>query len=238
MFHRFRQRSYEPEHLDRGDYTPEEYEGCLRELRRVNRFLGDERALRVALFDEIARLPQRTISVLDVGAGSGHLLRVLVQWGRAHGRRVRAVGVELNARAARAIADESRRFAEIAAVRADARALPFADGVFDYAISSLFLHHFDEAEIIRVLNEMARVARCVVAIDLHRHWLAYYAYVVIGRLFLRNRLVREDGALSIRRGFRRDELLALARASHLERVAVCARFPFRLVLRASGETLG
>ncbi|MER3428635.1 MAG: hypothetical protein C4334_11160 [Pyrinomonas sp.] len=235
MFNRFRQRSYEPEHLDVGDYTPEEYQGCLRELQRVNRFLGDERALRAALFDEMARLSQRSISVLDVGAGSGHLLRVIVRWGRAHGKRVRAVGVELNARAARAIADESRCFEEIAAVRADARSLPFGDGAFDYAISSLFLHHFCEAEIIHLLNEMARVARCVVAIDLQRHWLAYYAYVTIGPFFLHNRLVREDGALSIRRGFRRDELLSLARASQLEQVAVRARFPFRLVLRASKE---
>ena len=49
MFHRFRHRSYELEHLDKGDYTPEEYEGCLVELRRVNRFLGDARALRRSL---------------------------------------------------------------------------------------------------------------------------------------------------------------------------------------------
>ena len=43
---RFRQRSFELEHLDKGDYSPEEYETCMVELRRVNRWLGDVSALR------------------------------------------------------------------------------------------------------------------------------------------------------------------------------------------------
>jgi len=32
MLEKFRQRSYELEHLDKGDYKPEEYEGCNVEL--------------------------------------------------------------------------------------------------------------------------------------------------------------------------------------------------------------
>jgi hypothetical protein len=41
MFDQFRERSLELEHLDKGDYTAEEYEGCIVELQRVNRWLGD-----------------------------------------------------------------------------------------------------------------------------------------------------------------------------------------------------
>ena len=55
MFESFRQRSYELEHLDKGDYTPEEYEGCMVELRRVNRYLGDSRALSRSVLPEIER---------------------------------------------------------------------------------------------------------------------------------------------------------------------------------------
>ncbi|PYS77801.1 MAG: hypothetical protein DMF70_15960, partial [Acidobacteria bacterium] len=80
MFQRFRQRSYELEHLDIGDYTSEEYEGCIVELQRVNRWLGDESALRDSLLKEIERAGLRSFSVLDVGAGSGELLRVAAKW--------------------------------------------------------------------------------------------------------------------------------------------------------------
>src|SRR5689334_4157364 len=103
MFERFRQRSYELEHLDKGDYTPEEYEGCMVELRRINRFLGDTSALRHSLLEEIERARLKSFSVLDVGAGSGELLRVVASWAREMNRDALLVGLELNARSARAI---------------------------------------------------------------------------------------------------------------------------------------
>jgi SAM-dependent methyltransferase len=233
----FSERSYELEHLDKGDYTPEEYEGCLVELRRINEWLGDARALRVSLVLEIERAGLRSFSLLDVGAGSGELLRVLAREARVRGWRARLVGLELNARSARAILEESREFAgEIAAVRGDAFHLPFADDAFDYVICSLFTHHFRDEEVVSILREFKRVARRrLFVIDLHRHALAYFLYTTVGRLFLHNRLIREDGALSIRRSFRACELARLAEEAQLEDAKVRRRFPFRLVLSAGKD---
>jgi SAM-dependent methyltransferase len=231
MFGRFRRRSEELENLDKGSFTEEEYEGCLVELRRVNRWLGDAGALRRSVLAEIGREGAGDFSVLDVGAGSGELLRVLAEWARGAGRRARLVGLELNARAARSILEESGGFAEVAAVRGDARRLPFADGAFDYCICSLFAHHFRDEPLLAVLSEMARVARRrVYVIDLHRHPAAYYFYTTVGRLLLHNRLVREDGALSILRGFTPAELRRLSARAGLAQTKVERRFPYRLVL--------
>lgn len=233
MFERFRERSQELEHLDKGDYTPEEYEGCLRELRRVNRWLGDSRALRRSVLPELARDATPEFSLLDVGAGSGELLREVALWARRSGRRARLVGLELNARAAEGLAEESRDFREIESVRGDVLRMPFDAGAFDYVMCSLFTHHFRDDACVQVLKEMARVARRrVYCIDLHRHPVAYYFYTTAGRLFLHNRLVREDGALSILRGFRPRELSRLAERAGLSGVRVERRFPYRLVLSA------
>ncbi|MCA1612856.1 MAG: methyltransferase domain-containing protein [Acidobacteria bacterium] len=234
MLRRFRQRSYELEHLDTGDYTAEEYEGCLAELRRVNRWLGDAHALKATLLPELRRAAAREFSLLDVGAGSGELLRVAAREARRGGWRAELVGLELNRRSARAIREESRGLPEIAAVRGDALRLPFADGAFDYVVCSLFTHHFRDDGVRRVLGEMARVARRrVIVIDLHRHALAYFLYTTAGKIFLRNRLIRADGALSIRRGFRAGELRRLAREAGWRDAEVRRRFPFRLVLSGS-----
>jgi SAM-dependent methyltransferase len=236
MFEQFQKRSYELEHLDKGDYTPEEYEGCMVELRRINRFLGDASALRRSLLAEIEREDLKSFSVLDVGAGSGELLRVIAGWARARGRSARLTGLELNARSAKAILEESGQSGSINALRGDALRLPFADDCFDYAICSLFTHHFKDEQVVAILNELGRVARRrVFVIDLHRHALAYYLYTTVGRIFLHNRLIREDGALSILRGFRPLELKQLASQSQLEGVRVERRFPFRLVLSGSSN---
>lgn len=234
MFNQFRQRSVELEHIDIGDYTAEEYEGCLVELQRVNRWLGDATALKNSLLKEIERLNLRSFSVVDVGAGSGELLRVIAGWARNHGRRARLAGVELNARSTSAMAEQSTSFPEITAIRGDAFRLPFLDNQFDYAMSSLFTHHFENQEMVAILRELGRVARRgVFVIDLHRHPIAYYFYTTIGRLILHNRLLREDGALSILRSFTPAELTSLAQCAGLENARVKRHFPYRLVLAAS-----
>jgi ubiquinone/menaquinone biosynthesis C-methylase UbiE len=234
MFQRFRQRSYELEHLDIGDYTPAEYEGCIVELQRVNRWLGDESALRDSLLKEIERAGLRSFSVLDVGAGSGELLRVAAKWARETDRHASFVGLELNERSATAILEESREFPEISSVRSDAFRLPFCDREFDYVICSLFTHHFRDEPVVDLLREMSRVAgRGILVIDLHRDPVAYYFYTTIGRLLLHNRLIREDGALSILRSFKPDELERLGHRAQLMNVKVEKHFPSRLVLSAS-----
>lgn len=236
MFERFKQRSHELENIDKGTYTPEEYEGCLVELRRVNEWLGDANALRDSLFREIERVGLRSFSVLDVGAGSGELLRVTAKWAREASRTARLVGLELNERSARAILDESRDFPEISSVHANGFVLPFRDDAFDYVIQSLTLHHFDDDGAVSVLREMGRVAlRGIFVIDLHRNRVAYFFYTTVGRLFLHNRLLREDGALSILKSFKPEEMEELGRRAGLASVSVQKHFPSRLVLNAVSE---
>ena len=231
MFERFQHRSHELENIDKGTYTPEEYEGCLVELRRVNEWLGDAKVLRESLFAEIDRAGLQSFSVLDVGAGSGELLRVAANWTRETKRQATFVGVELNQRSAIAILEESAEFAEISSVQANGLQLPFADRTFDYVIQSLTLHHFDDDAAVNLLREMGRVAaRGMFVIDLNRNPIAYYFYTTVGRLILHNRLLREDGALSILKSFKPEELEALGREAGLPNVRVDKHFPSRLIL--------
>jgi len=120
-------------------------------------------------------------------------------------------------------------------VQADGFAIPFSHDAFDYVIQSLTLHHFDDEGAVRILREMNRVAkRGLFVIDLHRNAIAYFLYTTVGHLFLHNRLIREDGALSILRSFKPAELEEIGRKAGLERVKVEKHFPSRLVLSATG----
>jgi ubiquinone/menaquinone biosynthesis C-methylase UbiE len=233
MFAKFRERSKDLEHIDIGDYTPEEYEGCIVELQRVNQWLGDARALRLSLLAAIEQADLRSFSVIDVAAGSGELLRVAAAWTRRKKLKGNFTALELNARSAEAVLEKSSGLGEINSIRGDALHLPFADGSFDYSICSLFTHHLDDRGVVLALQEMCRVARQrIFIIDLHRHPIAYYFYRTAGRLFLHNRLIREDGALSILRSFKPQEFLRLASHAGLDDVCIERRFPYRLVLSA------
>ena len=233
MFERFRRRSYELENIDKGTYTPAEYEGCIVELQRVNTWLGDAKALRGSLLKEIEQQGLRSFSILDVGAGSGELLRVTARWARETDRAPALLGLELNERSARVILDVSAEFPEIVSVQGSGLGLPFPDASVDYVISSLTLHHFDDEGAVSILREMGRVARRgIFVIDLHRTPMAYFFYTTLGHLILHNRLLREDGALSILKGFTPVELEKLGQQAGLKDVTVEKHFPSRLVLVA------
>ena len=230
----FQNRSLKLERIDTGDYTSAEYDRFLQDIRLVNRFAGDSRALKNTLLREIQREDLRTFSVLDIGAGSGELLRVIAKFARRQKRKASLSGLELNARSAEAILEESKDFAEISSIRGDALNLPFVENSFDYAICSLFTHHFTDENIIAILREMSRVARRkIFVIDLHRHPMAYLSYQIFCAAFGISPLVVEDGSLSVLRSFKPDELKLLAEKSKLENISVKRHLPFRLVLSGS-----
>jgi ubiquinone/menaquinone biosynthesis C-methylase UbiE len=232
----FRQRSHELERIDTGNYTDDEYETFLREIRFINRYLGDSRALRKTLLREIEKKDLREFSVLDVGAGSGELLRQIAKFASTHGRRATLVGLDLNQISASAIKRDSASFENISTIRGDALRLPLADDSFDYAISSLFFHHLTDEQIGAVLAEMSRVSRGgVVVIDLHRHPMAYILYKLFCTAFRISRLVREDGLLSIKRAFTPDELYRFAEIAGLKMKRIGRAAPFRITLSAGGK---
>ena len=223
MFERFATRSLELERLDKGEYTPTEYRRWQREMWFVHRIYGELRALRRTLFRDIEAAGGVSVSALDVGAGSGELLRQLAKW--TMGRKTFFVGAELNADAARTINSST-----LAAVQCDALRLPFADDSFDYVFCSLFLHHLGDVDAASLLKEMSRVARKrIYAVDLNRHPAAYYFYKVIASVFLQ-RFTLEDGALSILRSFSPSELAEIAKGAGLSDVKVERSNVNRLIL--------
>jgi ubiquinone/menaquinone biosynthesis C-methylase UbiE len=233
MFPSFGQRSHQLERLDIGDYTPDEYSRWQTEMQLINRFLGDSRALRLGFSKELRGLAKGRLSILDVGAGTGELLKTAKE---ALGSRSGfLVGAELNHKAAKAINDRRNEFG-VVGVQCDALHLPFADNSFDFAVSSLFLHHLSDHEALALIGEMARVARRrFYIIDLHRHPAAYHLYHTFSRLFLQ-RLTHQDGSLSILRSFRPEELRSLAAKAGLDDFEIQRRAAFRLVL--SGAKAG
>jgi 2-polyprenyl-3-methyl-5-hydroxy-6-metoxy-1,4-benzoquinol methylase len=221
-------RQREREWMDDPQADPATLASSLRFIRRINWWLGYTRATLFHLKRFSAGWkPGQTIRILDLATGSADVPRAILQWSRQAGFDVRIVGVDRHAAtAAMAAAQEDDR---LTIVQGDALDLPFADGAFDYALTSMFLHHLDEPEIIGVLKTMNRLSRRgVIVADLLRHRRAYFWIKVM--TVLANPMVRHDAVVSVAQAFTKPEVLSLRESAGLNFTSYHRHFGHRFVL--------
>ncbi len=202
-----------PELLDLSpeSYTFEEHEGSLRELRLLNRYLGDVRAILKHLATIAARRGRDKLTVLDVGTGSADIPAAIAGWARKAGMEVLVTAVDVNPQAIRIARNTIGDDPTITFAVADGLDLPFAENSFDLVLCSKMLHHFTAKDAVRLIQGISRIARQgYVVMDLRRSWIAYALIFALTRLFSRNRITRFDGPLSVLRAFTPAELASLA----------------------------
>ncbi len=222
----FRHRATEREIIDDMTLDASDMDRVLSSLAMINRFLGGY-ATTIRAFERLVEPGDSVIRVLDVGAGGGDMARRLVDWGRANGRDVRVVTCDLSFAAAAYAAKSLAGLDGASVVQADVLALPFRDRSFDVVMCSLFAHHFPTPVVARFLVAMHGISRRgVIVNDLHRHPLAYAGIWTLTRVFPAGPIVRNDGPLSVRRAFVRDDFDELERLTRL-RFTVRWRWAFR-----------
>ena len=230
MFASFIERSNKAELMDGSDYTAAELIENLADLRRVNRYLGGYGALARHLFPMIEATGRKRIRLLDVGTGSADIPARVVEWARNRGVEAEFVALDLNEIAAREARAQATGYPEIKAIMADAMNLPFDDRSYDFVLASLFLHHFENPQAAKLLKSFARVARVAFIInDLRRHPLAYYSIKLLTQIFTRNRLVRNDSAVSVQRGFTETDIAEIANRAQTP-LQIFRHFPYRFIL--------
>lgn len=180
-------------------------ERSLRDLARSNRWFGGLAAVRYGLTRIIGHGEGR-LTLLDVGTGLGDIPVVVRRWGRARGMTITPIGLDLHPRAARLALSHG-----VPALVGDAGTLPVRDRGVDLVVVSQLAHHLDDASCVTLFAECARVARMgVVVADLFRSRLAAAGFWLGTTLLGFDRNTRDDGVISLRRGFTVARLEAVA----------------------------
>lgn len=224
------------EWMDQGDVDPAALDHSLRFIRRINSLLGYSRATLSHLrrFSR-AWAPGQRIALLDIATGSADIPLALARWAAHRGLDLQIVGLDRHPitanfaqRAIRTVSRNSHR-PPIQLIRADALSLPFADNSFDYVMTNMFLHHLDDADVVRVLREMDRVARCgIIVADLLRHRRAL-AWITLFTC-LASPMLRHDATVSVQQSFTLPEILALRDRAGVDYARSFRHFGHRFVL--------
>jgi ubiquinone/menaquinone biosynthesis C-methylase UbiE len=190
---------------------PASLAGNLRDLRRINRLLGGAALSRRAIDRLVGRSADgREVAILDVGTGAADIPVALLAAARRRGQRLRVVAADARPEVIAAAHAATPGLGEVAGLSLevfDGRAIPYPDGAFDVAHTSLVIHHLDPDEAAAMLREMARVARLgIVVNDVSRGWIYWLGAWLVAHLFTLNRFTRHDAPLSVRRGYTIDEM--------------------------------
>lgn len=201
--------------LDEHDAPVADMHRSLRDLRRINKYLGGIGVYR-RLLKKLGR-DVHTVAVLDLGAGTADLLDSLP---------LGAMRVALDFKIDHLLL--GRHGSNAKRVVGDAMHLPFRDDSVDVVTSSHFFHHFSEEENAAILQESLRVARVGVAVnDTLRHHVPLLVTRMLGWLRLVGRITRFDAPASVLRGYTASEVQHVASRVPAARRRVLHLWPYR-----------
>ena len=200
-------RTLQPELLDTLPADNPEAKHSRADLRRVNAWMGHRRILLRAL--KGARLTS-VHRIVELGAGDGTLALALAAELNTRWPQVELTLVDQQRLVASGTVEKFHRLGwKPRVVQADVFDwLAAGAEPADILFANLFLHHFDEAGLCRFLREAAARCSCFVALEPRRHFAARLGCELLWMIGC-NRVTRHDARISVRAGFRGQELSSL-----------------------------
>jgi 2-polyprenyl-3-methyl-5-hydroxy-6-metoxy-1,4-benzoquinol methylase len=231
----FSRRNALTELMDSDETDFETFRACLIDLAKVNRLTLAYRPT-LAFLDRLRRsggLPRdRAITLIDVGSGSGDMLRKIDQWATRYGYDFDLVGVDLNPWSARTAEELTPRGRPIRFVTANIFA--WSAKPIDIVVSSLFTHHLKDSAVVEFLAWMEANARLGWFVnDLRRHPVSYHVFRVLARALRFHAFVQHDGSISIARAFDAADWRGFLDQAGVPGAEISRRFPYRLCVARS-----
>ena len=184
----------------------------LDKLENINRWLGGNKVTLNGLKTILKNYSKtKEITILDIGCGHGDILRDIAKFGRKYKYNFNLIGIDANPTAIEYANELSVNYPELSFKTEDIFSEDFKNRKVDIIIATLFLHHFKEEELISFLKQSLKQTNIgIVVNDLHRHRLAYYLFLLLS-IFIKNKMIIEDGLTSVLRGFKRKDLEVLSK---------------------------
>jgi 2-polyprenyl-3-methyl-5-hydroxy-6-metoxy-1,4-benzoquinol methylase len=222
-------RTDEPETMDDFAMEGEILRDALDKIAKINQLLGgNQLTLRGVqkLLGSISKTA--TITIVDVGCGNGDMLRSLADYGLKNNLDFQLIGIDANNFTVTHAQQLSRNYSNISYRCEDIFDENFAKLKYDIVLCTLTLHHFKDNEIIHLLNVFNANSNIGIVInDLQRSAIAYRLFQALCLVFRLNKMSREDGLISILRGFKKVELVHFSEKLNFSNYKIQWKWAFR-----------
>ena len=223
--------------MDDPDLDLAEHQRALQGLTRIHSITNSAKYLWKLIKAQIAASGKTSVSLLDVGCGDAYMLRKFYQYAQRDGIALQLYGCDFSKKAISFAEDLAKRsntpieFLEIDIT--NEAPLPIQA---DYVICSLFLHHFTESQVVKILQKLDQSAkRFVLVHDLRRTNLGYAICWIGVHALTTSHVVRTDGLLSVRAAFTVSEVKKMFEAAKIDHAEFSTGWPQRFTVTWSKQ---
>jgi SAM-dependent methyltransferase len=170
------------------------------------------------------------LHLVDLGCGSGGLLKHLARWARKSGVKLRLTGVDRSLHAIRLLKRNCIGFPEISGVIMEYDQYLKTEPAADIYLCSLFCHHLNDTQLIELFTYLKRAKTGFIISDLHRGALAFYGAQALTWIFNGTVLSRKDGPASVLKAFKKKELEQFMEHAGITHYSIRLKWAFRFII--------
>ncbi|HMK06673.1 MAG TPA: methyltransferase domain-containing protein, partial [Flavobacterium sp.] len=202
---------------------------ALDKIAKINHFLGGNKLTLQGVKNILKQHPAKDkITIIDVGCGNGDMLRVIADYLDEENIKCELIGIDANQFSVNYAKKLSKHYPNISYRCEDIFDKSFEKLEYDIVLCTLTLHHFKDEEIINLLKVFKANAKMGIVInDLERSGISYRLFQALCFALRLNDMSREDGLVSILRGFKKPELEQFSQKLHLKKYSIEWKWAFR-----------
>lgn len=222
-------RTDKPELMDDFSLEGEVLRDALDKIAKINTLLGGNKLTLFGVKKLIENHPKEDeILIVDVGCGNGDMLRYLADYGLKNNLIFKLIGLDANDFTINHARNLSVNYPNISYRCENIFDVKFKMMPSDIVLCTLTLHHFKDDEIMKIMAVFYANANLGIIInDLHRSRLAYRLFQLVCFVFKLNTMSREDGLVSILRGFKKKELIDFSKRLGFKKYIIEWKWAFR-----------
>nr|WP_264522403.1 methyltransferase domain-containing protein [Flavobacterium sp. N1994] len=222
-------RTKQSEIMDDFSMEGEMLREALDKIAKINQLLGGNQLTLQGVKQLIKGIAiSKEITIVDVGCGNGDMLRILADYGKENDLKFKLIGIDANNFTVNHARKLSSEYANISYRCEDIFGQSFQQFQYDIVLCTLTLHHFKDDEIVTLLKVFQQKAKLGIVInDLQRSAISYRLFQALCFVFRLNEMSREDGLVSILRGFKKKELVAFSKLLQFKKYTIQWKWAFR-----------
>ncbi len=200
-------RSHRNEQLDNLNLNGHILFNTLKSLQFINFYFGNRKQLLTTVLKLCKKsFSNSTVHILDLGCGGGDLIISLFKLFQQKKISSKFTGIDGNQHSI-AYASQQKKTAPINFITADILNSNFKVPKCDILISSHFIYHFKDSELISFINQLHHSSvKTIVLSELRRNIFSLYLFKYTRHLLPISKMAKKDGILALQRAFTIQEL--------------------------------